>query len=178
MDTHPSSYPAAFEPDGVSRRDVLIRVGAGGLALALLAHAPNTASAQEGTPVPGMPEGTALETLIGIPISDMPTEPFTLVLSRLTVEPGATIPDSSVAFVDIAYIESGDLTCPGGDGRWVYAPDGTVTASGAGDLPVPAGHAIYIAPNALDGARNDGTEQVVALTIDLIPDAMMATPTM
>jgi hypothetical protein len=177
MDTHPSSHAAVFESDGVSRRDVLIRVGAGGLALALLAHAPDAASAQEGTPVPGMPEGTTLETLVGIPIRDMPTEPFTLVLSRLTMKPGATLPDSTLPFVEILYTESGDVICTGGDGRWVYAPDGTVTASGAGDLPVPVGHGIYTAPNALDGARNDGTEPVMALTIDLIPDSMMATPT-
>lgn len=32
MDTHPSTRASASEPDGVSRRDVLIRFGAGGSA--------------------------------------------------------------------------------------------------------------------------------------------------
>jgi quercetin dioxygenase-like cupin family protein len=179
MDTHPAPHAAVFEPDGVSRRDVLIRAGAGGLALALLAQARNAASAQEGTPVPGMPEGVTQEALIPIPIrmEDLPTEPFSLVLARLTLEPGAVIPASSFPFIDIIYVEDGELVCPGEEGRWVYAPDGSVTGSGAGELPIPAGSAIYHAPNSVDGARNDGTVPVVSLVIDFMPDSMMATPT-
>ena len=179
MDTHPSSHAVAFEPDGVSRREVLIRAGAGGLGIALLAQAPNVARAQEGTPVPGMPEGVTQTTLIPIPIrlEDVPAEPFSLVLARLTLEPGAEIPASSLPFIDMAYIEEGELTCPGEEGRWVYAPDGSVTGSGAGVLPVPTGHAIYHAPNSVDGARNDGSVPVVSLIVDFLPDSMMATPT-
>jgi hypothetical protein len=176
MDTHRSIDSSAFGSDGVSRR-LLLRIGAGGLTLGLLAHAPAAVSAQEGTPVPGMPEGVTSETLITIPIRDMPTESFSLVLARLTLEPGAVIPASSLPYIDIVYVEEGSLICPGEEGRWVYAPDGSVTASGSGELPIPAGHAIYHAPNSVDGARNDGTEPVVSLTIDFIPDEMMATPT-
>ncbi|HEY7032982.1 MAG TPA: hypothetical protein VH482_16675 [Thermomicrobiales bacterium] len=178
MDTHLSPHPAPARSDGVSRREVLLGIGVSGLGIALFARGIEAASAQDATPAAnGLPPGVGLTPLITIPIRDMPTAPFSLSLTRLTLEPGASVPNSSVPFPEIAFTESGTLTCPGGDGRWVYAPDGTVTASGPGDHPVPAGSAIYTAPNALDGARNDGTEPVSALVIDLVPAEGAATPT-
>jgi hypothetical protein len=178
MDTHRSDHPTPLRTDGISRREVLVRVGAGGLAAALLANSPVVAAAQEATPSPegGLPPGVGFTPLIPIPITDMPQEPFTLVLTRFTLEPGSSVPISSVAYPEILYTETGTVTCPGEEGRWVYAPDGSVTASGAGDLVVPAGSAIYHAPNALDGAGNQGTEPVSALIIDFVPTSSMATP--
>jgi hypothetical protein len=177
MDTRRSDDSGPVRSDGVSRREVLLGIGAGGLTIALFARGIEAVAAQEATPsAGGLPPGVALTPLINIPVPDVPTGPFTLSLTRLTLEAGASIPESTVPFPEIAYVESGTLMCPGGDGRWVYAPDGTVTASGAGDYPVPAGSAIYVAPNALDGGRNDGTEQVVALVIDFIPAEDMGTP--
>ncbi|GIW03899.1 MAG: hypothetical protein KatS3mg059_0519 [Thermomicrobiales bacterium] len=89
---------------------------------------------EEATPQPGLPPGVTLTPLIGIPIpaTDMPAGPITLSLTRVTLEPGASIPESSAAYPEVGYTESGTLTCPGGEGRWVYGPDGSVTASGAG----------------------------------------------
>jgi hypothetical protein len=180
MDIYRSDDPAPVRSDGVSRREVLLRIGAGGAAVALFAHGIDVASAQDATPAAsaeaGLPPGVGFTPLIPIPITDMPQEPFTLVLTRFTLEPGSSVPISSVAYPEILYTETGTVTCPGEEGRWVYGPDGSVTASGAGDLQVPAGSAIYHAPNALDGAGNEGTEPVLALIIDLVPTSSMATP--
>lgn len=169
---------ASFQSVALSRRQAVLHVGIGSVALTLLTQGRRSARAQEATPQPGLPPGVTLTPLIGIPIpaTDMPAGPITLSLTRVTLEPGASIPESSAAYPEVGYTESGTLTCPGGEGRWVYGPDGSVTASGAGDLMVPAGSAIYVQPNALDGARNDGTDMVSILIIDLVPHEEMATP--
>jgi mannose-6-phosphate isomerase-like protein (cupin superfamily) len=47
---------------------------------------------------------------------------------------------------------------------------------GAGDITVNTGESIYVPPGVLAGARNDGTEQLSVLVIDLLPMEDMATP--
>jgi hypothetical protein len=135
----------------LSRREVLLRVGAGGLAAALGANRITAAAAQEATP--------AANELVEV-------EP-----------PGFNSPATSEhGVLEIIYAESGGFVCPGGEGRTVYGPDGTVTASGAGDLPVPAGSAIVVPPNAVDGLYNQEAEPAVALFIHIGEPEAEATP--
>ena len=59
METHRADDPDVLEPDGLSRREALLRIGAGGLAVALAAHGVETAHAQEATPAPVGESGSA-----------------------------------------------------------------------------------------------------------------------
>jgi mannose-6-phosphate isomerase-like protein (cupin superfamily) len=175
----PSGRLVSASSDGLSRRTV---VGAGttGLALALLARSISQATAQDATPAAegGMPAGVAATSLINIPVpaTDVPADGFTLSLARLTFEVGAVSPDSTLAYPEIAYVESGTLICPGGAPRFIIAADGSVREIGEGDFPVETGEAIYVPANVLDGGRNDGPEPLSILVIDLLPMEAMATP--
>ena len=159
----------------LSRREVLLRVGASGLAAALGAKSITAAAAQEATPAAN--ELVEVEPLITVPLDQLPPGPATLELTRMTFLPGFNSPAaSSHGVLEIIYAESGSFVCPGGEGRTVYGPDGTVTASGAGDLPVPAGSAIVIPPNAVDGLYNQEAEPAVALFIHIGEPEEEATP--
>jgi quercetin dioxygenase-like cupin family protein len=173
----PVETPA--DAGNLSRRTI-IGASATGLALALLARSVSQAAAQEGTPAAegGMPEGVAATGLTNIPIpaADVPAGGFTLGVARITFEPGANSPESTLPFPEIAYVESGTLTCPGGAPRFIIAADGSVREIGEGEFPVETGESIYVPPGVLDGGRNDGTEAMSILIFDLIPMEEMATP--
>lgn len=174
MDAHRSENLPAFEPDGLSRR-VVLRAGAGGLAAAVMVQKIDAALAQDATPEAdsGLPEGVSIASLSAVPIRDLPAEPFTIHVARVTLEPGAVIPNSSVSYPSMAYVEEGEgLMCPpAGEGRWVYDAEGKVIASGAGEFAFPLGTWCYTAPDTLDGVRNDGAEPVTVLVMDLVPTA-------
>ena len=179
MNTSRFDTPGSSPSDGLSRRSV-VGAGATGLALALLARSMSQATAQEGTPAAegGMPEGISATGLTNIPIlpEDVPEGGFTLSVARLTIEPGAVSPESTLPFPEIAFVESGTLMCPGGAPRYIIAADGSVQEIGEGEFPVETGEAIYVPPGVLDGARNDGTEPVSLLIFDLMPTEEMGTP--
>jgi quercetin dioxygenase-like cupin family protein len=172
--------PASSPSDGLSRRTI-VGASATGLALALLARSISQVTAQESTPAAGggMPEGLSATGLINIPIlaADVPAGGFTLSLARVTIAPGAVSPESTLPFAEIAYVESGGtLMCPGGAPRYIIAADGSAREVGEGEFPVETGEAIYVPPGVLDGGRNDGTETLSLLVIDLMPMEEMATP--
>jgi hypothetical protein len=166
----------------LSRREVILRVGAGGLAVALGANGITAAAAQEATPAmgdatPAADELVVAEPLITVPLDQLPPSPATLELTRITFLPGFNSPPTSAhGVLEIIYVESGAAVCPGGEGRTVYGPDGTVTASGAGDLPVPAGSAIVVPPDAVDGLYNQEAEPAVALFVHIGEPEEEATP--
>ena len=166
-----------LDGDGVSRR-VLARVGAGGLAAALLTGGLSPARAQEGTPAPegGMPPGMAVGPLTNMTVADMPPAPVTVSYYRLTIEPGAIGPASSFLFPSILFIESGVAVCPGDGPRFVTRAGGAMEEVGDEDVTLNPGDAIYVPANVLDGVENRGTVQVVAVGIDLMPGETMATP--
>ena len=179
MNPSPFDNSAVPESAGVSRRTI-VGAGATGFALALLARAYSQVTAQEATPAAGgMPPGTALIPLIDVPVpvADVPTGPFKLSIYRITLEPGSVIPNSSFPYPDTTYVESGTLICPGEGPRYVIHADGTVEEVGDGDITVNTGEAIYIPPNVVDGARNDGKDLLTILAVDLLPSEAMATPT-
>ena len=166
----------------VSRRTMLGVTITGG-ALTLFSRRVEAVAAQEATPMAegegGLPPGISVQPLISVPLDQLPDHPVMLELIQLTLEPGANSPATSAhGVLEVMYVQEGTVTCPGGEGRVVYAPDGTVSASGAGDLPVPAGSAIVVPPDAIDGARNDGTERASAILIHFPPMEDAATPTM
>jgi quercetin dioxygenase-like cupin family protein len=175
METHRADDTDVLEPDGLSRREVLLRIGAGGLAVALAAQAVETAHAQEATPAPvgevsGMPEGVTLIPLGGFPVHDLPTEPFTIRMMRVTLEPGAVVPPGAVPYPAAAYVEAGEVVLvPEGGGRWVYGPDGELLDSGTMEMVFPVGTWCYTSPNTVDGVRNEGTDQASILGIELVP---------
>ena len=176
METHRADDPDALEPDGLSRREVLLRIGAGGLAVALATQGGETAHAQEATPAPvgevsGMPEGVTLIPLGGFPVHDLPPELFTIRVLRVTLEPGAVVPPAAVPYPAAAYVEAGEgVTCPeGGEGRWLYGPDGKLLDSGTMEMVFPVGTWCYTSPNTVDGIRNDGTDRASVLGIELVP---------
>ena len=166
MDTRRPDDAVSPDPPGLSRREALLRVGAGGLAAALAAQGIKAVAAQEATPAAN--ELVVAEPLTAIPLDQLPPGPATLELTRITFLPGFDSPPASAhGVLEVIYVESGAVVCPGGEGRTVYGPDGSVTASGAGDLPVPAGSAIVIPPDAVDGLYNQEAEPAVALFVHI-----------
>lgn len=162
----------------VSRRLVL-RLGAGGLAAALMAQGLKTVVAQEATPPSegGMPPGVGIIPGVTVPVNDMPVGGVDVAVYRVTLEAGASSPEGTYPYPSIGIVEQGTLICPGGAPRFVVTADGTVREEGAGDITVNKGEAIYVPTNVSDGARNDGTEQLVILLIEFLPASGMATPT-
>ena len=173
MDEPRVSDQHVVEVDGVSRRTVLLGIGASGLAAAFATQKVEAAFAQDATAAAesGLPEGVGF-TLIGVgPIRDLPTEPFTIQVSRITLEPGAVVPNSAVPYPTTAYVEEGTgLICPAaGEGRYITDAEGKLVNSGAEEMAYPLGTWCYTAPDTMDGVRNDGTERASLLLIDLIP---------
>jgi len=160
----------------LSRRTALGRTGAIVAALGLGGRF-GRAVAQEASPSAaspsadsGLPAGVALESLSGVPIRDLPTEPFTLVMYRITMEPGTSLPNAALPYVSMTYTEKGDFICPpGGEGRYIYDAEGKVVDSGAGEMKYPEGMWCYTAPDAMDGIRNDGDEPGSLLGIEFVP---------
>ena len=181
MGTHRAADPDVLEPDGLSRREALLRIGAGGLAVALAAQGTETAHAQEATPtavahvgdVSGMPEGVTLIPLGGfpVPVHDLPTEPFTIRMMRVTLEPGAVVPPAAVPYPAAAYVEAGEgLFCPeGGENRWLYGADGEVLHHGTKKMVMPVGTWCYTSANTVDGLRNEGPDRATVLGIEFVP---------
>ena len=168
--------PTVLSALGLSRRTALGRTGAVVAALGLGARVGRTA-AQEATPAAaspsadsGLPAGVALESLSAVPIRDLPTEPFTLVMYRITMEPGTSLPNAALPYVSMTYTEKGDFVCPpGGEGRYIYDAEGKVVDSGAGEMTYPEGMWCYTAPDAMDGISYDGDEPGSLLGIEFVP---------
>ena len=178
MDTHRPDYRLPQDLAGITRREALL-VGSGGLAAALFALRITQARAQEATPGSngGMPQGVTIVPGVTVNVTDMPPAPVAVAIYRITIEPGATAPVSTFPFPTLVVVEQGTLTCPGGAPRYVITPDSTTTEYGDEEIVINVGEAIYVPANVPDGARNDGTEQIGLLAVDLMPGGDMGTPT-
>lgn len=163
----------AQRSNDLSRRTVLLGIGASGLGAAFVTQQSQAVNAQDATPSAdsGMPEGTGFELLGNVPIRDMPTEPFAIVVSRLTMEPGSEFPNSALPHPSMTYVEEGTgLICPpGGEGRFITDAEGNPVDSGADEMAFPLGTWCYTAPNTMDGLRNDGSDRASILSIELVP---------
>jgi quercetin dioxygenase-like cupin family protein len=177
MDTKQSRFGAASHSDGITRREAVLG-GTGGLALALFALRATQARAQEATPSPagGMPAGVGVLPGVDVNVEDMPAAPVKVSIYHLTLEAGTNIPPSSAPYPEIAFAEKGTLICPGAAGRYLIKSDGTSMEVGDEDVTVNEGDALYTPANALDGARNDSSEQITVLIIDFLAGGE-ATPT-
>lgn len=103
----------------LSRRTVLLGIGASGLAAAFATQTVEAAFAQDATPRVGseLPEGVGFTSLSSVPIRDLPTAPITIVVSRTTLEPGAVVPNSAVPYPSMVYREGGRGYLPTGRRR-------------------------------------------------------------
>ena len=171
----------------LSRRAALVRLGAAGTAAAFLGR--TRAAAQEATPaVAGECVATAppadasgigvVDLLIGGLVPDMPPGPVKVTIARFTLEPGALVEpavDPNPAFM---YIEAGESMCPGGPGRVVYNPDGSVldVSTGDGFQRIPTGTTQYIPAGVPDGASNQGSTLMSSLVLIFEPAEAGATP--
>ncbi|MCD6057784.1 MAG: Cupin domain [Thermomicrobiales bacterium] len=180
MNTPRIDTPVSSPTDGLSRR-IVVGASASGLALALLARSFSQTNAQDATPAAegGEPDDIVVvaSSTVPVPVADVPAEGFSVGITRLTLEPGGSSPASSVPHAAIDHVETGTLICPGGAPRFLFATDGSMQEVGDGDITVSVGESLYIPPNVPDGARNEGTDLLTVLRIELIPlEGGMATP--
>ena len=173
MDDPRATDQRALEPDGLSRRKMILGIGVTGLAAALVTQNGGAVYAQDGTPEAdsGLPEGMSLTSLSSVPIRDLPTEPFQIVMYRIPLEPGAVIPNSALPYPSAAYVEAGkNVICPpGGEGRFITDTEGKLVDSGGDEMAFPLGTWCYTTPDAMDGVRNDGPDQATLLGVELVP---------
>lgn len=171
-----------------SRRSVILRLAATG-AGAVLGGGALTALAQDASPVagetcvafapPANESGVGyVQLLVGGIVSDMPTGPVEVRISRLTMAPGTTMEGGAQPYPLLMYIETGTTACPGGAGRMSYGADGTVleTTTEDGVQYTSAGATQYVPANVPDGAGNEGDELMSSLIIEFVPVEDGGTP--
>jgi quercetin dioxygenase-like cupin family protein len=110
----------------------------------------------------------------------MPPGPVDVRLSRFTLEPGASIPSATLPYPSMAYVETGELTCPDNPGKTMYGPDGTVmyeTKGQAKSHTCTPGMTWYVPAGIADAAANEGTTLMSALFLEFVPVEPSATPT-
>ena len=167
------------------RVSVLVTVVAIALAGWLaVARGPLNVGAQAGTPAPGgPPPGLTFETLAFGMAATVPPAPAILVMDRITLAPGASLPGAANdPNLSLFYVEQGTLTARADAPVSVIRGAALTTALATpGTMPAPeevaAGTAVTLA--AGDSAvfppfvgvefRNDGTEPVVLLTTTIGP---------
>jgi quercetin dioxygenase-like cupin family protein len=151
------------------------------------------AAAQDATPPAGevfAPEGVAFAPLALGSVEALPAGAADLILVRLTLDPGASLPsepgDPSVALV---YVESGALTVRLDAPIRVYraavlkvfatpgaGADPEEMAAGA-EFTLEAGDSALFPPNVAGEVRNDGTVPAVGLASIVAPlEGAAATP--
>jgi hypothetical protein len=168
---------------GVSRRTAVGRLVVGGAAAAFFAHNPDAAWAQDATPsagecvatAPPAQDGVGLAPLlVGGVVRDMPAGPVEVRITRLSLEPGASVPPATLPYPALMYIETGESTCPGNPGKIMYGADGAVlhetTGQAAGHV-CPPGTTWYIPGGIEDAAANEGVELMSSLLVEFVPVA-------
>ena len=179
MDERNTGNPTTTGGIGLDRRAAL----AGGAALLAAALGPaRPARVQEATPGAGECVATAPPTedgigfaalLVGGVVPDMPAGPVEVRISRFTLEPGTPFPPGVAPHPALMFIETGESACPGGPGRIVYNPDGSVLSEATEDgvQDVPTGTTQYIPGGVPDGAGNEGATLMSSLVIEFVPVA-------
>jgi hypothetical protein len=172
----------------LSRRGVLRRLLTGGGAAVFAGWKGSHAAAQDATPVAGQCVATAPPTQDGIGlvdllfdglVPDMPAGPVRVYIGRFTLEPGTLVEPLLSPYPALMYIETGESMCPGGPGRVVYNPDGSVldVSRGEGFQRIPTGTTQYIPGGVPDGASNQGDTLMSSLVIGFMPAEDAATQT-
>jgi hypothetical protein len=172
-----------------SRRATVRRLIVGGGAVMLAGRARAAIAAQEATPAAGECVATAppaqegvgfVQLLTGGIVPDMPTGPVDVRLSRFTLAPGASIPSATLPYPSMAYVETGDLTCPDNPGKIMYGPDGAVmykTTGQAKSHTCTPRMTWYVPAGIDDAAANEGNTLMSALFLEFVPVEESATPT-
>lgn len=189
--------PAAVDPVArartadVSRRDIAVRLGAGGLAALLLAagRLPRAAAAQDASPAAtpaagGLPPGVTLVELPEITPFALPAEPGAVRVFWLIMEPNAAIPSHDHPFSEFAVMRSGTamfLTEAGPAAQTIRGESAETGAAaevgGPGvELTAAAGDvAIFPSGNRSDTRAGDqGAEMLI---LEIVTQEGAATPT-
>ena len=173
----------------LSRRATVRQLIIGGGAAALAGRGLEPAVAQESTPAAGecvvtappAQEGVGFASLlVGGIVRDMPAAPVEVRLSRFTLDPGAAIPSATLPYPSMAYVETGDLTCPDNPGKIMYGPDGAVmyeTTGGDEWHTCTPGMTWYVPAGIADAAANESNTLMSALFFEFVPVEEIATPT-
>ena len=108
----------------------------------------------------------------------MPAGPVKVTLARFTLEPGVLVEPFAAPYPAFMYIETGESMCPGGPGRVVYNPDGSILdiSQGEGFQRIPTGTTQYIPAGVPDGASNQGTTLMSSFILIFEPAEEGATP--
>jgi quercetin dioxygenase-like cupin family protein len=144
------------------------------------------AVAQEGTPTGGemMPAGVTFQPVAFALGVDMPSSPSDLIVFRLGLEPGSTLPVDASPGVGILLVESGTLTVqvqgPVSVNRGAGMSAGMATAEATGDMSglsetvaagevatLEAGDAVYVPGNVAGEIRNEGQAPATALVFSV-----------
>ncbi len=164
----------AARPDtDVSRREVVVRLGAGGIAALLLAAGQRPASLAAQDATPAGPVGITGELLgVGEPTT---TPGLELSLRRITFAPGGLIPPHSHPGALVIYVESGTWghTALGGTAQLTRASVGGTPAAAeevamGTEMILTAGDALYV-EDPQDEVRNAGEDDVVLWVAGLTP---------
>lgn len=160
----------------VTRRQALRRIGAGGLALALLAASGHPVRARQDPSMPPGSTGITPQPLGGGQPSVAPG--YAMGLVRLTYAPGGTLNVHTHPGASILYVESGTLTYALVEGAAVAtrAPAGSATPNVAlpaeqlspGEIVLNAGDSLFEDVDVIHTARNDGSEPAVVLIANLL----------
>jgi quercetin dioxygenase-like cupin family protein len=162
-----------FDQLRLSRRGVMAGFGAGGVGLALAAHAFGVA-AQDATPPAGiavieLAPGVTAEVFAGVPSDRAPGQ--TLYLARFVFQPGAEIFPHSHPGTTLLAVASGSFGWTLAEGtahvlRWAAAgatgPTEDLTTPGS-DVVLQPGDAISYEDDVVHTARGDGAEPAVVL---------------
>ena len=163
-------------PTDVTRREAVVRLGAGGLAALLLAagHRPTRIAAQEATPTGAT--GTTSQLMgVGQPAASPGLE---LSLRRITIAPGGRVPAHSHPGALVIFVEAGTwgYTALGGTAQLTRAVAAATPAAGtpAPAEPMPIGTEVILNPgdwlfveDPEDDVRNAGEDDVVLLIAGL-----------
>jgi hypothetical protein len=134
------------ERGGLSRRTALWKVGAGGLAAALLVRGVGNAVAQDVTPTPAYAAGVTAEILGRI---EPPAAPgYALQLVRITFGPGAAVAAHRHSGGTVTTQTSGshNFTVLDGDARLIRAGSATPAAGAEAGEPMTVGHEYTLNP--------------------------------
>jgi quercetin dioxygenase-like cupin family protein len=190
MYSQPDPIIASDLDSTISRRASVRRLIVGGGATVLAGRGLESVAAQESTPMaagecvataPPAQEGVGFTSLlVGGIVPDMPTGPVDVRLSRFTLEPGASIPSATLPYPSMAYVETGELTCPDNPGKLMYGPDGEVMYKTSGKAEwhtCTPGMTWYVPAGIADAAANEGNTLMSALFFEFVPVDQGATPT-
>jgi len=145
--------------------------------------------AQDETATPSgsvLPLGVSIVPLIAADLGDLPATSSQLQVSRLTLQPGTSIPSATLPGSSLIFVEVGTLTasCDTTDApcEVIHGPSGGAPTSGATpaagtqSVTIQPGDSLQIPPGVSSTLRNDGSDPLSLLVIVIGAAAPAGTP--